>query len=230
MPRFELPNPSIPVSPAQFSALEVYVLDPVHFTPVTGDYEDEGSAQAAREIADSLLVSVDGRSAVLRCPDASDPERIWLWHARLSYASESAVEDGDHNAARSLTALARKLLDPLRAVERAPRENPASPSPRYLSLSKVEQYVDLARERGVSDVARSPRGFLTAYRKAGGRVGSLSDYWRNRRDNFVKRHMAQVRMRGEALYEKSGKYAGTPTRRHLALIMWAYSPSRGARG
>jgi len=48
--------------------------------------------------------------------------------------------------------------------------------------------------------------------------------WDERRNNFVARHMAQVNLRGEQLYEQSGKYKGWPTRRHLGLIMWAMTP------
>lgn len=93
-------------------------------------------------------------------------------------------------------------------------------SPAYLPLSVISAYVPLMRRLGVSEVARSPRGFLTAYRRAQGNPDHLSDYWANRRDNFVKRHMAQVRNHGESLWED-----GLPTRRHLALIAWAYSPT-----
>jgi hypothetical protein len=90
----------------------------------------------------------------------------------------------------------------------------------YLPLSVINAHTSLARRLGVSEVARSSRGFLTAYRRAGGDSNRLSDYWANRRDNFVKRHMAQVKKHGESLWRD-----GQPTRRHLALIMWAYSPS-----
>ena len=91
----------------------------------------------------------------------------------------------------------------------------------YLSLATIDRYAaDMAR-RGVSDVARSRRGFLTAYRRAGGDTDRLSEYWQVRRDGFIARHMAQVRERGEPIFEDSGE----PTRRHLALIAWAYSPA-----
>lgn len=91
---------------------------------------------------------------------------------------------------------------------------------KWMPLHQVEKFVPLARALGVSTVARSQRGFLTQYRKAGGNASRLSAYWRNRRDNFVARHMAQVEHRDEPLFESDGQ----PTRRHLALIMWAYSP------
>jgi len=90
---------------------------------------------------------------------------------------------------------------------------------RALSLAQVEKYVPLARERGVSEVARSSRGFVTALRKAGS-VSALPEKWQRKRDAFIKRHMAQVHAHHEPLNEPDG----TPTRRHLALIMWAYSP------
>lgn len=92
--------------------------------------------------------------------------------------------------------------------------------PAYLSEATVNRWRPLAAKLGVSSVARSSKGFLSAYRRAGGDPNRLSDYWANRRDNFVKRHMAQVKKRGEPLWED-----GVPTRRHLALIMWAYSPT-----
>jgi hypothetical protein len=61
---------------------------------------------------------------------------------------------------------------------------------------------------------------MTAYRRAGGDPNRLSEHWARKRDNFVSRHMAQVKAHGEPLWQD-----GVPTRRHLALIMWAYSPS-----
>lgn len=94
-------------------------------------------------------------------------------------------------------------------------------NPRYKWLGKrrIAKWEKLAKKLGVSKVARSSRGFLTAYKKAGYDHRKLSEKWRKKRNAFVKRHMAQVKKRGESL-SKNGK----PSRRHLALIMWAYSP------
>jgi len=76
-----------------------------------------------------------------------------------------------------------------------------------------------AKQRGVSKVARSPRGFMRAFEEAGS-WENLSEWWKNRRNNFVARHMAQVEKRDEALWTKKGE----PSRRHLALAMWAFTP------
>lgn len=90
----------------------------------------------------------------------------------------------------------------------------------YLPLRVIIKYLPLMRRQGVSKNARSPRGFIAAYRRAGGDPNKLSDAWAKKRDAFIKRHLAQVRQRGETLWQ-----GGEPTRRHLALIAWAYSPA-----
>lgn len=80
----------------------------------------------------------------------------------------------------------------------------------WLSLSTIQNYEPEMRALGVSEVARSPRGFLTAYKRAGGNRNNLSEAWRRKRHGFISRHLAQY---------KRGQY-----RRRLALIAWAYDP------
>lgn len=89
----------------------------------------------------------------------------------------------------------------------------------WLPLSLVLAYQPVAAAQGVSEVARSPRGFVAAYRAAGGDPERMSAWWRTRRRNFVARHLAQAVSRDEPTWRD-----GVPSRRHLALIMWAYSP------
>lgn len=96
----------------------------------------------------------------------------------------------------------------------------------WLDLAFAEIAGQEARRTGVSQVATGPRGFLEAYRRSGGEPEALGYYsstesWRTRRNNFVARHMAQVMARQEPLWTASGE----PTRRHLALAVWAYSPT-----
>jgi hypothetical protein len=90
---------------------------------------------------------------------------------------------------------------------------------RFLPLSTIERWEPEMERRHVSEVARSRRGFLTAYREAGGHSQALSPDWIAKREGFIARHMAQVIANDEPLFVK-----GEPTRRHLALIAWAYSP------
>lgn len=90
-----------------------------------------------------------------------------------------------------------------------------------LPLDVVELYVPLARAMGVSVVARSRRGFLPAFRRAGGDLSRMSEQWQRKREGFIARHRAQALKNDEPLW----LYDGLPTRRHLAVIMWAWSPS-----
>jgi len=105
--------------------------------------------------------------------------------------------------------------------------NPDRDPGDFMSLRDVLAFEPLAKRRGVSEVARSAKGFMGQYKRAKGRPKALENMWYSntqswmrRRNNFVKRHMAQIEKRGESLWEKNGN----PTRRHLALIMWAYTP------
>jgi hypothetical protein len=89
----------------------------------------------------------------------------------------------------------------------------------WLTLKQIAKYEPLAKQLHVSEVARSPRGFLPAFKRAGGDPRRLSPYWWGRRQDFVARHMAQAKARGEAFLR-----TGEMSPRHLALVMWAYSP------
>lgn len=89
-----------------------------------------------------------------------------------------------------------------------------------MDLRDVERWVPAARRRGVSVVARGPRGFLAAYRAAGGDPSRLTEAWRRKRAGFVARHAGQMAARGEPVRGRDG----APTRRALALVMWAYDP------
>ena len=91
----------------------------------------------------------------------------------------------------------------------------------WLSRETIRAAKPIIKSRGVSKVATGPTGFLAAFARAGYDPDQLSEWWRNRRNNFLARHLAQVEANAEALWS-----GGEPTRRHLALVAWAYSPTR----
>lgn len=103
-----------------------------------------------------------------------------------------------------------------------------SRSKPWLSLTVVEAAARAASARGVSSQARGSGGFVRAYKAANGRASALGDHksgqsWRDRRDGFVARHTAQMRGK-ESSWERMADGTERPTRRHLALAVWAYSP------
>jgi len=87
---------------------------------------------------------------------------------------------------------------------------------KYLPLRKIAQYEPEMRRLKVSLVARSPRGFLTYYKKLGGASSKVNEHWRAKRNGFIARHLAQ--------YDKNPTY-----RRFLALVAWAYMPAKNYR-
>lgn len=104
----------------------------------------------------------------------------------------------------------------------------------WLPLAVVEAAIPAMRRRHVSAVARGAQkskrtrqGFVQAYRSAAGDPARMAKLrattrqsWAERRAGFLARHLAQARVAGEPWWR-----AGAPTRRHLALVAWAYSPT-----
>lgn len=88
---------------------------------------------------------------------------------------------------------------------------------QWMSVELMNKFVPLAQRLGVSEVARRAGGFVPTYRRAGS-PKRMSDHWIDKRAGFVARHVAQGKKEG---WWKDGE----PTRRHLALIMWAYTPT-----
>ena len=97
----------------------------------------------------------------------------------------------------------------------------------YIRLDVLERVERVAARHGVSKVARSPRGFVAAYKRASGdpytmgRDSFSGQMWEKRRSNFIKRHVEQAQKGKESFWTKTGQ----PTRRHLALMMWAFTPT-----
>jgi hypothetical protein len=81
-----------------------------------------------------------------------------------------------------------------------------------LSLKTIKKYEPETKRLKVSEVARSPRGYLTALKKVK-KYNKLSPEWKQKQRNFVARHLVQ--------------YKKNPTYRHrLALIAWSFDPDR----
>lgn len=119
----------------------------------------------------------------------------------------------------------RQTLLSMSNIKDESAEKKPKPRYKYMSLGLVNRVVPHARKRGVSKVARGPGGFISQYRKAKGNPKSMTAEWIKKRDAFVDRHMAQVKKGNEKLWETMKSTGKTrPTKRHLALMMWAYTP------
>ena len=90
----------------------------------------------------------------------------------------------------------------------------------WMTVEEVEAMLPTIEAAGVSKVARSPRGFVSAYRRIRSplqmMIAEVPDHepqtWSQRRDAYIARALPA--------------YNADPThRRALSLIAWAYMPS-----
>lgn len=104
---------------------------------------------------------------------------------------------------------------------------PLASDPPYIRLSVVERIEPFALREEVSEVARSARGFLAAYKLASGepilmgRDPRSQKPWSHVRRNMINRHLLQASKVERTFWLPSGQ----PTRRHLMLMMWAFTPT-----
>lgn len=119
----------------------------------------------------------------------------------------------------------KTYFGPDRDIAKAANWTPRTANPSnisvypFLSLHEVMRWIPLMQTLGVSEVARSERGFLSAYQEAG-TPDQLPKEWIKERDAYVARRSGQINAQSFPLYLESG----LPTRAHLSLISWAYSP------
>ena len=114
-----------------------------------------------------------------------------------------------------------------------PRSINGSPYP-FLSVREIQRHMDEIYDRNVSETARGSNpdriGFLEVYQiEAQGKASQLhrimatkNSSWMEKRNNYIRRSLA-----GAASTPVKDRWwkNGRPTRRHLALIVRAYTPT-----
>jgi hypothetical protein len=167
----------------------------------------------------------------------------WGVRARSGWTGEErwAKRDGrilvtTQQQARELAATWNKrsgMSGPSYWAERITTGSFAREDPPWLSLALVKKAEPHIAARGVSKVARGQQsssvtgeGFLQAYKATKGSVAAMRERsatenqtWAERRQGFISRHMGQAQANGESLWD-----GDEPSKRHLGLIAWAYSP------
>ncbi len=107
---------------------------------------------------------------------------------------------------------------------------------KWMKLDDVKRSIPAMDRQGVSKVARgveqssqTNEGWVQAYIATGGSENKMAqrltgrndrETWKDRRMQFLSRHLAKVRKENEPLWRN-----GEPSRRHLALIAWGYTPT-----
>jgi hypothetical protein len=112
----------------------------------------------------------------------------------------------------------------------------------YLPLSLVNSYEKLAdyynvsrKARGLEKPSTSNEGFLVVYRKIKGNGSLMKNIpcrknkisgvnWERKRSIEVYGKLGQLKRMKLDFFHKSGALKGLPTKIHINMIMWAYSP------
>lgn len=86
------------------------------------------------------------------------------------------------------------------------------------TLPIIDRYRVSMVARGIRKSRQTRQGFLQVWlnRQSLSKMATKGTTWNERRNGFIKRHL---KGRGK-LYNRNGY----PTRKHLALIAWGYSP------
>ena len=112
----------------------------------------------------------------------------------------------------------------------------------YLPLSLVNDYEKMAeyynisrKARGLEKPTTSDKGFLVVFREVKGNADKLKSIpvrkdkengvnWYEKRDNQVKAKYSQMKKMGIKLFHEDGPLKNLPTKMHVNMIMWAFSP------
>ena len=112
----------------------------------------------------------------------------------------------------------------------------------FLSLSLIKSYEKLAnyynislKSRGIIKPSTSDEGFLVVYRKIKGKYKKLKNIpvkkkkpdgvdWLTKRNNQVNAKFKQSKKMKLKLFHTDGPLKDLPTKIHVNMIMWAYSP------
>lgn len=110
-------------------------------------------------------------------------------------------------------------------------------TPKQVSdLEFLAEYYDISHKaRGLEKPTTSDEGFFVIWRRVKGdkkRLRTLpvkisvpdGQTWDKQRNNYLVRRLSMINNSKDALYYSSGKDAGLPTRLHVNMVMWAYSP------
>jgi Zn-dependent metalloprotease len=115
---------------------------------------------------------------------------------------------------------------------------------KFLSLKQIEKYIEIAEIYGLSDIdkgikqtTKTDKNFLQIFKEVGGKSNKLQyipvkmykpegqDYW-SYRIEFINSKLGQMKKAKTPLYYIQGKFKGLPTKQHLILILYGYSPDK----
>lgn len=112
----------------------------------------------------------------------------------------------------------------------------------YMSLKEIKLLEFLAefynislKARGLEKSTTSDKGFIQIWKEVKSNKKRLRNYpikasvpngqtWDKHRNFYIIRRLSMIKNTKDGLYYKSGPYKGLPSKLHVNMIMWGYSP------
>ena len=160
-----------------------------------------------------------------------------MYHRGLSVLKQTKDKGKKRDITEGLS-LYKKWLSDYKTKGRKKEMNP------YLSLDVVNElealaeYYDISRKaRGLDTSTKSDKGFLQVYGEVEGNEKMLRTIpikafnpkgitWDKYRNQYLTRRKTMLKNAGYGLYHTSGELKGLPTKLHVNMIMWGYSPDK----
>jgi len=160
-----------------------------------------------------------------------------MYHRGLSVVKQTKDEGKKQDITEGLS-LYKKWLSDYKSRDRKKEMMP------YLSLDVVNElealaeYYDISRKaRGLDTSTKSDKGFLQVYREVEGNEKMLRTIpikssvpdgitWDKYRNQYLTRRKSMIKIGGYGMYHTSGELKGLPTKLHVNMIMWGYSPDK----
>jgi hypothetical protein len=130
----------------------------------------------------------------------------------------------------------KKLTKKNRSFTKKNNNKPYLTPKQILSLEFLAEYYDISKKaRGLEKSTKSDEGFLSVWKKVNGNKNKLSKYpiksqisngqtWDKHREDYLNRRKSMIKNSSTDLYYISGPNKGLPTKLHVNMLMWGYSP------
>lgn len=139
---------------------------------------------------------------------------------------------------RDAMKLYKKWLDNYQKKKGGKSTLPYLPLSLINTYEKLAEYYNISRKaRGLEKPTTSDKGFLVVYREYKGDGSKMKGLpcrkdkpdgvdWERKREIEVKGKYGQMKRMKIPLYHKEGDLKDLPTKMHVNMIMWAYSPDK----
>jgi hypothetical protein len=104
------------------------------------------------------------------------------------------------------------------------------------SLEFLAEFYDISvKARGLQKPTTSDKGFVPVWKEVNSDKKRLRNYhikasvpqgqtWDKHRNFYITRRLSMIKNTKDALYYTTGPYEGLPTKLHVNMMMWGYSP------